>query len=48
MKILIWFHRDLRTYDHEILHWIHSENLEAIGVAGLTHLNPISFQALTA
>lgn len=32
MKILIWFHRDLRTYDHEILHWIHSENLEAIGV----------------
>lgn len=32
MKILIWFQKDLRTYDHEILNWIHSQNLEAIGV----------------
>jgi deoxyribodipyrimidine photo-lyase len=32
MKILIWFHRDLRTYDHEILKWIHSQKFEAMGV----------------
>ena len=32
MKILIWFHKDLRTYDHEILNWVTSQNHEAIGV----------------
>ena len=32
MKILIWFHKDLRTCDHEILNWVTSQNHEAIGV----------------
>lgn len=39
MKILIWFHRDMRTHDHAGLSWALSQGHEVIGLAFSPQLN---------
>jgi deoxyribodipyrimidine photo-lyase len=35
VRVLVWFHRDFRTHDHEGLHWALSQGFEVEGVAFL-------------
>lgn len=45
MRILLWFHRDLRTHDHAGLNWALTNNHETLGITFPPH-QPSSIQKL--